>query len=129
MMRKILIATDFLLGFSAAVGGVILINDPTGSSIGILGGGNGVGGIHDFAIPGFILVILIGMPGMISSLLLMNRHRQGPQISFAFNLLLCGWVIMQMILLPGYAGLSTFYLCLGIISMLMSMKLSGKVAM
>lgn len=81
---------------------------------------------RDFFLPGVLMILFISLPSLAAGLLLINNKPQAPAQGILSGGLLCSWIIAQMIIIPGYTGLSILYLVLGIMICLLSLQLKGK---
>jgi hypothetical protein len=125
-MKKLLLLLTSAVALTAIIGGGMMLATPDGSSLQLshlLISGTS---FKNFAIPGFVLLVIIGGSNLIATFTLMQRHNKAFTFSLATDLLVIGWIIIQMILTGITSRLHFFYLSAGIIILLISFQLKGK---
>lgn len=128
-MRGILIIIMAILTFSAVAAGALMMSDPIGRQTGLkpewlLGTPFG-----DYWWPGALLILFITLPGILSMIMVRSGSPNAFSISFTFSLIAIFWFVLQLLLIPEYAGISLFYLILSVMGILCSMQLMGKRAL
>lgn len=83
---------------------------------------------RDFFLPGVFMILLISLPSLTAALFVITQKPQAASQGIVSGSLLIFWIITQLILVPGYMGLSILYLILGILILLVSLQLRGKMA-
>ena len=83
----------------------------------------------DFQWPGILLILIVGMPGLLTLAILRFQSPKAFHISFSFCLIATIWFLFQMLVVPDYAGISLFYLIVSVFALLCSMQLMGKRAL
>lgn len=125
-MRQVLFVLIAFVALTAIVGGLMMMAGPKGSSL-LLGVDLLQGTpFRDFFYPGLILAFLIGGVNLAAVVMSMLQHRQRYNWSLAGGLLLCGWIIVQMLMLNTVHWLQLSYLFIGILIVLLSYQLKGK---
>lgn len=108
-----------ILGFSAALGGIALVIDPSGSTIGLDVAGLQETYFDNYAGPGFILFFVLGIFSLIASVLVMMKNAYYATFIFAQGALLTGWILVQLYILPETHLLQAVYLIMGLLLMLL----------
>ena len=80
----------------------------------------------DFTIPGFVLLFIVGVSNLVATFTLMHRQKNAFSFSLAAGVLICGWIIVQIILTGVLFWLQFVYLAAGISIILISFQLKGK---
>ena len=80
----------------------------------------------DFRVPGLIMFVSVGLTNLVAVFLNMTRHLQQYQWSLWGGIMLIAWTVAQDILTTGYYVVNIFFIVIGIMIVLMSVKLKGK---
>ena len=124
-MRLLLFLLISFVGLTATICGMLLIADPDGSvfqlSHSMLQGTF----FKNFLIPGIILTIVgsINMAAVFSN---MQGSKNRYNWSLAGGILICVWIILQIIMIQTFYWLQFVYLGTGILVILLSFQLKGK---
>ncbi len=123
MSRKLNLAlkklTLFLLlinGFTAVYGGLSLILDPSGESIGMHTALLKAGPFKDFLIPGLLLFNVIGQLSLLIAILLVFNARYSKILVTIEGSILLVWLIVQVIIIQTF---SVLQFTMGIIGILL----------
>jgi len=79
----------------------------------------------NFFIPG-ILLTMVGSINMAAVFSTMQRSRDQYNWSLAGGILICGWIIVQIIMIQTFYWLQFLYLSVGVLVILLSIQLKGK---
>jgi len=117
-MRAIVKAISILLlllnGAGAVYGGYQLITDPSGSKLQMPLSFLEHSPFHTYLIPGIILILVNGIFSFISVSTIFLKTKNYTWFIIAQGILLCGWIIIQLILLQMfYAPLHATFLIIG----------------
>jgi hypothetical protein len=117
-MRAIIKVSSILLllvnGTGAVYGGYQLITDPSGSKLQMPLSFLDHSPFHNYLIPGVILILVNGIFSFITFSTIVLKPKIYPLFLIAQGILLCGWIIIQMILLQMfYAPLHATFLTIG----------------
>jgi len=125
-MKKLLFLLNILVSVSAIVSGLMLVTHPNGETMGLPMSILDDTAFPDYFYPGILLVLLVGVPHLLSIYYLGKRHGKQYQVSLFAGILLIGWIIAQMIYI--HSGNWLHYTCLGIgvLEVLISLQLRGK---
>ena len=118
MARVTSIIVLSVVGITALLGGAAMIIDPSGQSMGLnierLTGTM----FYDYRSPGIILFLAIGILGSSAAILTMVNHKYYPRLVFYQGLILTGWILSQIYLLPATHFMQAIYGMFGIVLML-----------
>ncbi|MFN8244801.1 MAG: hypothetical protein U0T56_00260 [Ferruginibacter sp.] len=125
-MKKLLFLLNILVTVSAIVSGLMLVTHPNGETMGLPMSILDDTAFPDYFYPGILLVLLVGVPHLLSIYYLGKRHVKQYEVSLFAAILLIGWIIAQMIYI--HSGNWLHYTCLGIgvLEVLISLQLRGK---
>jgi hypothetical protein len=113
-VARIVVALEVLLGVGALFGGGALLLGPNGHVLGMSTSVLTGSPFHDFAIPGAVLFLAMGVFPLVAAGLTVMRASIAPVLALAAGGLLIGWIAVEMIVLAGWGSLAwTFYLLLG----------------
>ncbi|MEP6746187.1 MAG: hypothetical protein ABJB86_00600 [Bacteroidota bacterium] len=119
-MKTILIIITSLIAASAIVCGMMMLRDPDGSSLqlplSVLGHTN----FKDFAIPGYLLIIIVGGSNSLAAMTLFLRQKSARFFSVAAGLFISVWIATQLWLINVIFWLQFIYLFAGIVILLIS---------
>jgi len=111
---------------TAVPSGLILIAVPDGSTLKLSAELLDQTPFKDFRIPGILLAILVGGTNLIALFFQIKKSKSQTNWSIAGGILLCGWIIIQMILTGNFHWLQALYLFFGIFIILIAYQLKGK---
>jgi hypothetical protein len=118
-----------LIGFvalTASISGLLLMSNPDGAvlqlSLKLLEGT----AFHDYFIPGIMLTILVGSTNLFTVWLLIRRDPSAYNWSLAAGIILCTWVIAQIIVLRAIHWMHFMYFVIGLMIALLAFQLKGK---
>lgn len=117
-MRSIVKTISILLllvnGTGAVYGGYQLITDPSGSKLQMPLSFLEHSPFHNYLIPGIILMVVNGISSFITFSAILLKTKNYTWYIIAQGILLCGWIIIQMILLQMfYAPLHATFIIIG----------------
>jgi hypothetical protein len=125
-MKTLLLLLTATIGITAVICGGMMLFSPDGSTLQLspllLTGTP----FTDFTIPGFVLLFIVGVSNLVATFTLMHRQKNAFSFSLAAGVLICGWIIVQIILTGVYFWLQFVYLGAGISIILISFQLKGK---
>ena len=101
-IRILAITLLFLNGFSAVAGGVGLIGDPTGKSLGWSTDMLQHSPFNDFLVPGLVLFAGNGLLSIAIAVMTIKRRRYHAALIIIQGMFLCSWIIIQMVMLQLY---------------------------
>jgi hypothetical protein len=108
-----------VVGITALFGGAALIIDPSGQSMGLNVQGLAATMFEDYRSPGIILFLAIGVLSSSVAVLMAGNYKNYPILIFYQGLILTGWIMAQIYLLPATHFLQAVYGILGVMLMLL----------
>jgi len=108
-----------VVGITALFGGAALIIDPSGQSMGLNVEGLAGTMFDDYRSPGIILFLAIGVLSSSVAVLLAGNYKNYPILIFHQGLILTGWIMAQIYLLPATHFLQAVYSIMGVMLMLL----------
>jgi hypothetical protein len=125
-MKPLLFVLLCFVSLTAIFSGFMLINSPTGESMGLSTAILYTTPFNDFFIPGLLLAIIVGGTNLISAIYYIRLHPTRYNWAIAAGLVLSGWIVLQMILIQTINWLHILFLGIGFGIMLMAYQLKGK---
>ena len=122
MNSRFSIAAIILLlfnGIGAIYGGWNLIVHPDGSSIELSREWLNTTPFQNYLVPGIVLFVCNGLFSLFVILAILAKSRYSPNLTIAQGIILCGWLVIQMLLIRtvyflhavmGFTGLALIYL-------------------
>ena len=80
----------------------------------------------NYIIPGILLIIFVGIVNLLAVFYNMKRDPKRYTWALAAGIMICGWIITQMILIRSFHWLHIVYLAMGVVVILISFQLKGK---
>jgi hypothetical protein len=112
--NRALLALEVFLSLGALVGGGLLVAGPDGHLLGLPSALLERTPFRSFLIPGLVLATLLGLAPAWAAWLTVRGHRWAPGFAVGVGLALIGWIVVEMVLLPGAQTLAwSLYLVLG----------------
>jgi hypothetical protein len=112
--RLFLAVLQVFVGLTAIVGGAKLVSDPSGNAVGVplewLSGSP----FSDYSVPGWVLVVAIGLGHAAASLLSAFGHRQFGRAAIVQGGLLAGYIAVEVWAIGWQAALQPLYFILGL---------------
>lgn len=124
-MRTLLLILVAFIGLTATTCGLLMIAYPLGSAMGLSIDMLRPTIVKDFLIPGILLTI-VGIINMGAVFAAIQRSRNRYNWSLAAGMLVCIWVVAEVILLQAVHWLQVVYLFTGILIVLLSYQFKGK---
>ena len=114
----------FINSIGAIFGGANLIDHPDGSSLQLSPDWLKHTPFDDYLVPGVVLFITNGLLGFIVLATLFLGFRKYPLFVIAQGVILCGWLIVQVVLIRTIIGLHLFTFTIGVSLILMGLILA-----
>lgn len=125
-MRVLLFFLIAFTGVTSFVSGLLMISKPDGSllnaPLSLLEGSP----FSNYLIPGIILATLVGGVNLIAVFLNIQKHPARYNWAIAGGVMICGWIVVQMILINMVHWLHFIYLGMGLLIILIAYQLKGK---
>lgn len=123
-MRIGLASLQAFIGLGAVGGGLVLIWDPSGATMGIpvslLEGSI----FPDFFIPGLFLFTVNGLGSLAGAYLTFTRNQRAELVAVALGLILVAWIVIQVSIFRGVHWLHVLYFLLGLAEALLGVRLT-----
>lgn len=127
-MRVALLVLTAFITLTALPGGMLLMMEPGGGSIGLTVQLLSNTPFHDFFIPGLVLALIVGGSSLVSLFLVMNESPLSYKVAMLSGIILVVWILAELAFIPYYHWLQGFYLAIGVLVALTSYQLMGKAA-
>ncbi len=125
-MKTFLFILISFLAVTATLAGLFMLSNPDGAIMrlphSLLDGTP----FKDFQIPGILLAALVGGVNFLAVLYNLQQHRNRYNWAIGGGIMICGWVIVQMILMWSLHWLQFAYLGVGVLTILVAYQLKGK---
>lgn len=105
---------QFFIGIGAIAGGLGIVLDPSGSSIGLPIELLDETPFADFLIPGLVLLTVNGLGSTVGGVLTLRRNRYAGLVAIALGIFLVAWIVIQVLWIRGLGWLHAFYFFLGL---------------
>ncbi len=113
------------IALTTVICGVIMIYQPGGQTMGLPLSILDTTMFKNFLIPG-ILLTAVGLVNSMAVFYNIQRHPNRYNWAIAGGVMMCGWIIVQMILIQTFYWLQFFYLGIGLLVILIAYQLKGK---
>lgn len=124
-MRTVLIIMLAFTAFTAIPSGVFLMLKPNyafGMPLDLLQNTP----FHNFFIPGLVLSIVVGGSNLIGFYKVFKKQQSWFFWSLISGIMICGWIIVQIILIHEFFWLQWLYLLIGFFTLLVTLQLKHK---
>lgn len=124
-VRVSLVILLLINGISACYGGLSMIIDPSGGSLGL--------SLHrlvflpfrSYLVPGIILLLVNGISSLLIALLVARRIKSAGIYACLQGFILTGWILIQASLIPN-SGLQVFFGAIGVLLIILGVVLSQR---
>lgn len=121
-MRHILTALLAFVGLTAGVCGIQMIIFPDGSGLDLPVSLLGPTPFNSFVIPGLILAFVVGGSSMAALFFRLAHKSRWYFWTISAGMILCGWIIGQMLLVQAANWLHFVYTCAGALIVFLALK-------
>lgn len=118
--RKTLIGLGFLqafIGLGALGGGIMLVIDPSGETLGVPSDFLEGSPFSNFLIPGIFLLVVNGFGSLTGAAFSFTRRRFAPELAIVLGAILAAWILIQVAIISSIGFLHVFYFVLGIVEL------------
>ena len=116
---------QILVGLSAVAGGVGMVGDPSGASLGFpieqLDGTP----FSDYLVPGLFLLVILGVGHLAGGIATLMRWRYAGEGALILGLVLMMWIVVQVILIGLTFFLQPLYFLFGLVEAVLGWRLRG----
>jgi hypothetical protein len=124
-MKALLFILISFLAITAFICGLIMVSNPDGKAMGLDSIVLKETPFKNFLVPGMFLTI-VGTVNLIAVFFNIKRHSSRYNWALAGGVMICGWIVVQMILIQIFYWLQFLYLVIGILIILVAYGLKGK---
>jgi hypothetical protein len=124
-MKTLLFILVSFVAVTATISGLIMISNPDGKVMGLLLNVLDATPFKNFMVPGIALTT-VGVINILAVFFNMQRHINRYNWAMAGGVMICGWIIVQLILIQTLHWLQFFYLGVGLLITLIAYQLKGK---
>lgn len=125
MKYFLLVLISFVAATSIIVG-LLLMSIPDGTalsfSLGLLKKTN----FHDFQIPGFLMVLFVGLPNVLALFYVTQNTPQKNNFAIVAGLILLIWILIQYYFVSELFWVNTLYMTIAVSIILTAFQLKGK---
>ncbi len=118
---------QLFIGIGAVVGGVGLINDPSGASLGMSLSWLKDTPFTDYAIPGWVLFSINGVVTCVAGIISLLRFRVAGKLAVVLGTFLILWIIAQVGWLGLLSALQPLYATLGVVEVILGAQADGRI--
>jgi hypothetical protein len=109
------VALELFTAFGAIPVGLMLLSDPSGSSVGFQDGWIEGTIFGSYAVPGVYLLVMNGVGMLILAGLSVQRHRWAPWLTGVLGTGLVIWIAVQLLVLPEVSYLQAMFGAVGLV--------------
>jgi hypothetical protein len=110
-------ALQALIGLGAIGGGLMLVIDPSGSTLGVPSGLLEGSIFPNFLIPGIFLMVVNGFGSSIGAVFSFTKRQCTQGIAIVLGVILVSWIVIQVIIIRSIGWLHGIYFIFGIIEL------------
>jgi hypothetical protein len=125
-MKTVLFLMISFIGITSALSGLLLISNPDGSIMNLPPSLLNGTPFKNFMVPGIILTAAVGGVNLVAVVNNIQRSSNRYNWAIAGGVMICGWIIVQMILIKAAHWLHFLYLGTGLLIILVAYQLKGK---
>ena len=125
-MKLFLFILLSFISVTAILSGLMMIGYPDGSALNLSSDLLHGTPFKNYLIPGILLVIFVGIINLLAVFYNMRRDPKRYAWTLAGGIMICGWIITQMIIIRSFQWLHMVYLAMGVVVILISLQLKGK---
>jgi hypothetical protein len=125
-MKTILFILISFIALTATISGLLMISNPGGEIMNLSLSLLNQTPFKNFLLPGIFLSVLVGGVNLAAVFYNIQRHKYRYNWAMAGGFMICGWIVVQMILIQTLHWLHFLYLGAGILIILLAYQLKGK---
>ena len=108
-----------VIGVGAVAGGLGLVLDPSGASLGLPRELLAKTPFATFMIPGIVLFVVNGLGSLLGAVASFTRYRYAGETAMALGAFLVAWILVQVYWMSGGHWLHWLYLSLGMVEVIL----------
>jgi hypothetical protein len=125
-MKILLFILSALVAITAIVSGLLMISNPDGNIMSLQLSILKNSPFNNFLVPGIVLVLFVGGTNLLAIIYLFQNSPNRYNWAIAGGVMICCWIVVQMILLNALSWLQFVYLGVGLLIILTAYQLKGK---
>jgi hypothetical protein len=125
-MKTLLVIMISYIAITAALSGILMVTRPDGTLLNLPLSLLVKTPFRDFLIPGIVLALFVGGTNLIAVYKNLTHSPSRYDWAMAGGIIICGWIILQMILIHTVHWLHILYLGIGFLTILLAFQLKGK---
>lgn len=110
-------ALQAFISLGAIGGGLVLVIDPSGSTLELPSSLIEDTFFPNFLIPGIFLLVVNGIGSLIGATITFSKGRYAQEIAIALGAILVSWIVIQVIIIRSIGWLHVLYFILGIVEL------------
>jgi hypothetical protein len=118
-MKKLLLILALVLllltGINAIIAGLLFIIEPSGAKMGMPVSYLRHSPFRSFLIPGIVLFVVNGLMNLYAAVVLLKKKSNAFVLVAMQGVLLCGWILVQVIMVQDLSPLHIIMFCIGIL--------------
>ena len=115
-----------LIALTATLSGLMMISKPDGSILQLPPDLLVSTPFKNYLVPGLVLTFVVGGVNMLAVVANLSRSPQRYNLSLVGGIIICTWIIVQMIMIHAIHWLHFLYLGAGLLIILIAYQLKGK---
>ena len=125
-MKTLLVIMISFIAITAALSGIMMVTRPDGSLLYLPLSLLAKTPFRDFLFPGIVLAVFVGGINLIAVYKNLTHSPTRYDWAMAGGIIICEWILIQMILIQTVHWLHILYLGIGFLSILLAFQLKGK---
>ncbi len=117
-----------LIGLGAVAGGLGLVLDPSGASLGMERAWLTGTPFGDYLVPGLFLLVVNGLGQLAGAAVTFRRHRRAGDAALLLGAIMVGWIVAQVSWLGYLSWLQPFYFAVGLLELALGWALRRRLA-
>jgi uncharacterized membrane protein len=125
-MKSILFFLLVFIALTSTLSGLLMISKPDGSILQLNTELLRDTPFHNFLLPGILLTVIVGGINMMAVFFNIQRNPNRYNWAIAGGCMICGWILIQMLMINAVHWLHLLYFFIGLLVILMAYQLKGK---
>jgi len=125
-MKSFLFILVSFLGVTAMISGILMISNPDGSILNLSPALLEGTPFTNYLLPGILLATLVGGVNLLAVYFNLERHPSRYNWAMAGGFMICGWIVVQVLLINTIHWLHFLYFITGVVIILAAYQLKGK---
>jgi hypothetical protein len=125
-MKSFLFILVSFLAATSTLSGILMISNPEGDLLNLHRSLLEGTPFTDYLVPGILLTVMVGGVNLLAVFSNLQRHPSRYNWSMAGGFMVCGWIVIQVILINTIHWLHFLYFIIGIMIILAAYQLKGK---